>query len=48
MRRIGGLLAAGDSLQLFSKIPASSATILQGLLFVTVLAVPGLLRRRPT
>lgn len=45
---IGGLLAAGDSLQLFSKIPASSATILQGLLFVTVLAVPGLLRRRPT
>ncbi|WP_121066161.1 ABC transporter permease [Chachezhania antarctica] len=43
---VGGLLAAGDSLQLFHKIPASSATILQGLLFVTVLAVPGVLNRR--
>lgn len=42
---VSGLLAAGDSLQLFSKIPAASATILQGLLFVTVLAVPGLVRR---
>ncbi|WP_160381394.1 ABC transporter permease [Pseudooceanicola pacificus] len=43
---IGGLLAAGDALQLYAKVPASSAVILQGLLFVTVLAVPGLLQRR--
>lgn len=42
---IGGLIAAGDSLQLFAKVPAASATILQALLFVTVLAVPGLMRR---
>ncbi|WP_353475030.1 hypothetical protein PVT71_15825 [Salipiger sp. H15] len=43
---VGGLLAAGDSLQLYAKIPASSALILQGLLFVTVLAIPGLMQRR--
>jgi len=42
---IGGLIAAGDSLQLFAKVPAASATILQALLFVIVLAVPGLMRR---
>jgi len=42
---IGGLIAASDSLQLFAKVPAASATIVQGLLFVTVLAVPGLLNR---
>lgn len=43
---IGALLAAGDSLQLFARVPAASVTVLQGLLFVTVLAVPGLIRRR--
>lgn len=42
---IGGLIAAGDSLQLFAKVPAASATILQALLFVIVLAVPGLMNR---
>lgn len=42
---IGGLIAASDSLQLFARVPAASATVLQGLLFVTVLAVPGLLSR---
>ena len=42
---IGGLLAAGDSLQLFAKVPAASATILQGLAFVVILCVPGFLRR---
>lgn len=40
---IGGLIAAGDTLQLFNKIPASSATVLQGLMFATALAVPGLI-----
>jgi len=39
---IGGLIAAGDSLQLYAKVPAASATILQGLLFATALAVGGL------
>lgn len=42
---IGALIAAGDSLQLFARVPAASATVLQGLLFVTVLAVPGLVNR---
>jgi general nucleoside transport system permease protein len=42
---VGGLIAAGDSLQLYARIPASSATILQGLLFATVLAVSGLAAR---
>jgi simple sugar transport system permease protein len=42
---IGGLTAAGDSLQLFAKVPAASATILQGLLFATALAVGGLSQR---
>ena len=36
---IGGLITAGDALQLFAKVPASSAIILQGLLFATALAV---------
>ncbi|WP_416897103.1 MAG: ABC transporter permease [Minwuia sp.] len=40
---IGGLIAAGDTLQLFNKVPAASATVLQGLLFATALAVPGLI-----
>jgi simple sugar transport system permease protein len=42
---IGGLIAAGDSLQLYAKVPAASATILQGLLFATALAVGGLSQR---
>lgn len=39
---VGGLLAAGDALQLFAKVPAASATILQGLIFVAVLGAPAL------
>lgn len=42
---IGGLITAGDALQLFAKVPASSAIILQGLLFATALAVAGLNRQ---
>lgn len=42
---VGGLVAASDALQLFAKVPAASAVILQGLLFATVLAVPGLLKQ---
>ena len=43
---VGGLIAAGDALQLYAKIPSDSATILQGLLFVAALATTGLLGRR--
>lgn len=43
---IGGLISAGDALQLYAKVPAASATILQGLLFATALAAGGLARRR--
>jgi general nucleoside transport system permease protein len=43
---IGGLIAAGDALQLYSKIPSASATILQGLLFAAALAASGLAMRR--
>jgi ABC-type uncharacterized transport system permease subunit len=43
---IGGLIAAGDALQLYSRIPSSSATILQGLLFVAALGASGLAGRR--
>jgi ABC-type uncharacterized transport system permease subunit len=42
---IGGLIAAGDSLQLYAKVPAASGTILQGLLFATALAVGSLSQR---
>jgi ABC-type uncharacterized transport system permease subunit len=42
---IGGLIAAGDALQLYSKIPSASATILQGLLFVAALGASGLMGR---
>ena len=42
---IGGLITAGDALQLFAKVPASSAIILQGLLFATALAIAALARR---
>jgi len=43
---IGGLITAGDALQLFAKVPASSAIILQSLLFATALAIGALMRRR--
>ncbi|GAB4350556.1 MAG: hypothetical protein OHK0047_44560 [Leptolyngbyaceae cyanobacterium] len=36
---IGGILAAGDALQLFAKLPSSVAIVLQGILFVSVLCV---------
>lgn len=42
---IGGLIAAGDALQLYAKIPSASATILQGLLFVAALGASGLAGR---
>jgi simple sugar transport system permease protein len=42
---VGGLVAGSDALQLFAKVPAASAVILQGLLFATALAVPGLIAR---
>jgi general nucleoside transport system permease protein len=42
---IGGLIAAGDALQLYSKMPSASATILQGLLFVAALGASGLAGR---
>jgi general nucleoside transport system permease protein len=43
---IAGLISAGDALQLYSKIPSASATILQGLLFVAMLAFSGLSSRQ--
>lgn len=43
---IGGLIAAGDALQLYSKIPSASATILQGFLFVAAIGASGLAGRR--
>jgi simple sugar transport system permease protein len=45
---VGGLIAAGDALQLYSKIPSASATVLQGLLFAAALAASGLSTRRET
>lgn len=43
---IGGLIAAGDTLQLFAKVPASSVTVLLGLLFASMLAAAGIARKR--
>ena len=43
---VGGLLAAGDTLQLFAKVPAASTIVLQALLFIAALAASGLQRRR--
>jgi ABC-type uncharacterized transport system permease subunit len=43
---IGGMIAAGDALQLYSKIPSASAIVLQGLLFAAALAASGLASRR--
>jgi len=42
---VAGLISAGDALQMFAKVPAASVIVLQGLLFATALAVPGLLNR---
>lgn len=39
---IGALISGSDALQLFAKVPAASAIILQGLLFTTVLLIPAL------
>jgi simple sugar transport system permease protein len=43
---IGGLIAAGDTLQLFAKVPAASVTVLLGFLFAAMLAAAGLVRHR--
>ena len=42
---VGALIAGSDALQLFAKVPAASAVVMQALLFTTALAVPGLLNR---
>ncbi len=42
---MGGLLAAGDALQLFAQLPFSNTLVLQGLLFASVLGVTGWLRQ---
>lgn len=42
---VAGLVSAGDVLQLYAKVPAASVVVLQGLLFATALAVPGLINR---
>jgi general nucleoside transport system permease protein len=44
---VAGLVTAGDALQLFAKVPASSAIVLQGLLFATALAVSSFVKRAP-
>jgi simple sugar transport system permease protein len=41
---VGGLVAGSDALQLFAKVPSASAVVLQGLLFATALAIPGILK----
>lgn len=43
---MGGLTASADSLQLFAQLPFSSTVVLQALLFASVLALNGWLRRR--
>ena len=43
---VGGLITAGDALQLFNKVPAASSTVLQGLLFASVLGVAGVANAR--
>ncbi|MHB8455441.1 MAG: ABC transporter permease [Acidiferrobacterales bacterium] len=42
---MGGLIASADALQLFAQLPFSSTVVLQGLLFGSVLAVNGWVRR---
>jgi general nucleoside transport system permease protein len=43
---VGGLITAGDALQLYNKIPSASAIVLQGLLFAAALAASGLAAKR--
>jgi simple sugar transport system permease protein len=43
---VGALLAAGDGMQMLANIPSSATLVVQGLLFVAVLAVGGLLGGR--
>lgn len=43
---VGALLAAGDGLQMLAGVPSSVTLVAQGLLFVAVLLVSGLSRRR--
>jgi general nucleoside transport system permease protein len=43
---MGGLTASADSLQLFAQLPFASTVVLQALLFGSVLALNGWLRRR--
>ncbi|MDB5051374.1 MAG: transporter permease [Fibrobacteres bacterium] len=43
---LGGLLASGDSLQLFAGLPSSAALVLQGVLFASVLAAGSLKARK--
>ncbi|HTO61799.1 MAG TPA: ABC transporter permease [Bradyrhizobium sp.] len=45
---VGGLIAAGDALQLYAKVPSASATIMQGLLFAVALGASGLAGKRTT
>ena len=42
----GRALLAGDTLQLFAKVPASSVTVLLGLLFAAMLAAAGIAKKR--
>lgn len=39
---VGGLAASADALQLVAQLPSSSAMVMQGILFISVLAVNGL------
>jgi len=43
---VGALLAAGDGIQMLANVPSSVTLVAQGLLFVAVLLVTGLLDRR--
>ncbi|MFZ5528424.1 MAG: ABC transporter permease [Pseudomonadota bacterium] len=43
---VGGLLAAGDGLQMNANIPSSATLVVQGLLFVAMLLAGGLRERR--
>jgi simple sugar transport system permease protein len=42
---MGALLSSGDALQLFAQLPEATAVVLQAILFCSVLATGGLLRR---
>lgn len=43
---VGALLAAGDGIQMLAQVPSSVTLVAQGLLFVAVLLVTGLVQRR--